>query len=70
VLERRARHRAILTEALFDKLRAAVAAGIAAGQTLEQMQRNIKMAEYSQGDGFDWVPLNVLGMYHFLTDSR
>ena len=21
-------------------------------------------------DGFDWVPLNVLGMYHFLTDSR
>jgi glyoxylase-like metal-dependent hydrolase (beta-lactamase superfamily II) len=54
----------------FDKLRAAVAAGIAAGQTLEQMQRNIKMAEYSQWDGFDWVPLNVLGMYHFLTDSR
>jgi glyoxylase-like metal-dependent hydrolase (beta-lactamase superfamily II) len=54
----------------FEKLRAAVAAGIAAGQTLEQMQRNIKMAEYSQWDGFDWVPLNVLGMYHFLTDSR
>lgn len=53
----------------FEKLRAAVAAGIAAGQTLEQMQRNIKMAEYSHWDGFDWVPLNVLGMYHFLTDT-
>jgi glyoxylase-like metal-dependent hydrolase (beta-lactamase superfamily II) len=53
----------------FEKLRTEVAAGIKAGQTLEQMQRNIKMAEYSQWDGFDWVPLNVLGMYHFLTDK-
>lgn len=53
----------------FEKLRAAVAAGIAAKQTLEQMQQNIKMAEYSHWDGFDWVPLNVLGMYHFLTDK-
>jgi glyoxylase-like metal-dependent hydrolase (beta-lactamase superfamily II) len=54
----------------FEKLRRQVAAGIAKGQTLEQMQRDIKMAEYSQWDGFDWVPLNVLGMYHFLTDSK
>ncbi len=54
----------------FEKLESAVAAGIKAGQTLEQMQQNIKMAEYSQWDGFDWVPLNVLGMYHFLTDKR
>jgi glyoxylase-like metal-dependent hydrolase (beta-lactamase superfamily II) len=54
----------------FEKLRTAVAAGIAKKQTLEQMQRDIKMAEYSHWDGFDWVPLNVLGMYHFLTDSR
>jgi glyoxylase-like metal-dependent hydrolase (beta-lactamase superfamily II) len=54
----------------FEKLRNAVAAGIAKGQTLEQMQRDIKMAEYSHWDGFDWVPLNVLGMYHFLTDSK
>jgi glyoxylase-like metal-dependent hydrolase (beta-lactamase superfamily II) len=53
----------------FEKLRTQVAAGIKAGQTLEQMQQNIKMAEYSQWDGFDWVPLNVLGMYHFLTDK-
>jgi glyoxylase-like metal-dependent hydrolase (beta-lactamase superfamily II) len=54
----------------FEKLRTQVAAGIAKRQTLEQMQREIKMAEYSQWDGFDWVPLNVLGMYHFLTDSK
>jgi hypothetical protein len=33
------------------------------------MQASIKMAEYSHWDGFDWVPLNVLGMYHFLTDK-
>jgi hypothetical protein len=33
------------------------------------MQANIKMAEYSSWDGFAWVPLNVLGMYHFLTDT-
>ena len=54
----------------FEKLGTQVAAGIAKGQTLEQMQRDIKMAEYSQWDGFDWAPLNVLGMYHFLTDSK
>ena len=54
----------------FEKLRTQVAAGLARHQTLEQMQREIKMAEYSQWDGFDWVPLNVLAMYHFLTDSK
>ncbi len=54
----------------FEKLRSQVAAGIAKGQTLDQMQRDIKMAEYSHWDGFDWAPLNVLGMYHFLTDSK
>jgi len=54
----------------FEKLRTEVAAGIAKGRTLEQMQQDIKMTEYSHWDGFDWVPLNVLGMYHFLTDSK
>jgi len=54
----------------FEKLQAQVAAGIKAGQTLEQMQQSIKMAEYSHWDGHPaWVPLNVLGMYHFLTDT-
>jgi len=54
----------------FEKLRTAVATGIAKKQTLEQMQRSITMAEYSHWEGFDWVPLNVLGMYHFLTESK
>jgi glyoxylase-like metal-dependent hydrolase (beta-lactamase superfamily II) len=55
----------------FEKLESQVAAGIKAGQTLEQMQASIKMAEYSNWDGYPaWVPLNVLGMYHFLTDSK
>ena len=52
----------------FEQLRAEVAAGIAAGRTLEEMQRDIKMEEYSHWEGFDWVDENVLGMYHFLTD--
>jgi glyoxylase-like metal-dependent hydrolase (beta-lactamase superfamily II) len=54
----------------FEKLQSAVAAGLKSGQTLEQMQASITMAEYKGWDGFDWVPLNVLGMYHFLTDSK
>jgi glyoxylase-like metal-dependent hydrolase (beta-lactamase superfamily II) len=53
----------------FEKLRDAVAAGLAAGQTLEQMQQNIKMSEFSHWGSFEWVPLNVLAMYHFLTDT-
>ena len=51
-----------------EKLRDQVAAGIAAGQTLEEMQQSIPMEEYSHWEGFDWVDENVLGMYHFLTD--
>ena len=51
-----------------EKLRDQVTAGIAAGQSLEEMQRNIKMEEYSHWADFGWVGLNVLGMYHFLTD--
>ncbi len=52
----------------FEMLREQVAEGIAAGRSLEQMQRNITMDEYSGWFGFDWVDENVLGMYHFLTD--
>ncbi len=51
-----------------EKLRGLVAAGIAAGDSLEQMQRDIDMEEYSDWADFGWVDLNVLGMYHFLTD--
>ncbi len=52
----------------FDKLQAQVANGIESGKSLEQMQREITMDEYSDWFGFDWVDENVLGMYHFLTD--
>ena len=51
-----------------EKLRDQVAAGIAAGQSLEEMQQAIDMEEYSDWADFGWVDLNVLGMYHFLTD--
>ena len=53
----------------FEKLRDQVAAGLAEGQTLAEMQQAITMEEYSHWDDFDWVDLNVLGMYHFLTDE-
>lgn len=52
----------------FETLREQVAAGIAAGRTLAEMQGAITMDEYSHYQGFDWVDENVLGMYHFLTD--
>jgi glyoxylase-like metal-dependent hydrolase (beta-lactamase superfamily II) len=51
-----------------EELRAEVESGITAGQSLAQMQQNIKMEKYSEMEGFDWVDENVLGMYHFLTD--
>jgi len=51
-----------------DKLQEQVAAGIAAGRSLEQMQQDITMDEYYEWFGFDWIDENVLGMYHFLTD--
>jgi len=53
-----------------EKLRDQVAAGMAAGHTLEQMQADIDMAEYSDWADFQWVDLNVVGMYHFLADSN
>jgi len=51
-----------------EKMRDLVAAGISAGQSVEEMQRDIDMEEYSHWADFEWVDLNVLGMYHFLTD--
>ena len=51
-----------------EDLRDAVAAGIAGGLTLEEMQRTITMDEYSHWESFEWVDENVLGMYHLLTD--
>ncbi len=51
-----------------EKMRDQVAAGIRAGHSLERMQADIDMEEYSHWADFQWVDLNVLGMYHFLTD--
>ncbi len=52
----------------FEALRDAVAAGIAAGQSLEEMRASIEIPEYSDWEGYSWLHENVLGMYHFLTD--
>lgn len=52
----------------FEKLQAAVAAGIAAGQSLEQLQQSVRLEEYRDWAGYDWLHENVIGMYHFLTD--
>lgn len=53
----------------FEALEAAVAAGIEAGQSLEQMMETIELPEYSDWVSYDaWLPLNVRGMYYFLTD--
>ena len=40
----------------FEDLRAAVSDAIAAGLSLEDMQRQITMDDYSHWGGHDWVP--------------
>ncbi len=52
-----------------DALRTKVAAGIARGETLEQLKATIKMEDYSKWVGYGWLAANVEGMYHFLTDK-
>ena len=52
----------------FELLHEAVAAGLAAGQSLEEMRANIEIPEYEHWGGYSWLNENVLGMYHFLTD--
>ncbi len=52
----------------FEALRDAVADGITAGQSLEEMRASIEIPEYSDWEGYSWLDENVLGMYHFLTD--
>jgi glyoxylase-like metal-dependent hydrolase (beta-lactamase superfamily II) len=53
----------------FEALEAAVAGGIEADRSLEQMMETIELPEYSDWVSYDaWLPLNVRGMYHFLTD--
>lgn len=52
----------------FERLRDEVSSGIEAGLSLEEMQRSIRIDEYSDWLGYDWLDENILGMYHFLTD--
>ena len=52
----------------FEMLHEAVAAGIAAGQSLEEMRASIEIPQYAHWGGYSWLDENVLGMYHFLTD--
>ncbi len=54
----------------FEALRDAVAEGIAASQSLEEMRATIEIPEYSDWEGYSWLHENILGMYHFLTDDR
>ncbi len=51
-----------------EDLHDAVAEGIAAGSSLEELQASVTMDAYSDWGNFEqWLPLNVEGMYNFLT---
>jgi len=50
-----------------EELRDAVAAGMKAGSSLEELQASIKMEAYSDwGNYKEWLPLNIEGMYNML----
>ena len=54
-----------------EELRAAVAAGIAKGQTVEQLQASIKMDAYGSWNNFaEWRGENIAGMYAILTSEE
>ena len=53
-----------------EELRESVAAGIAAGRSVEELQASILMEPYSDWINYEnWRPLNVAGMYDLLTDE-
>ena len=54
-----------------EEMRDAVAEGISAGQSLEEMQASIMMEAYSDWFMFDtWRPENITGMYNLLTGAE
>jgi hypothetical protein len=54
-----------------EELRAAVADGIAKGQTLEQLQASVTMDAYREWASYaDWRTENIAGMYAILTASN
>jgi glyoxylase-like metal-dependent hydrolase (beta-lactamase superfamily II) len=53
-----------------EELRDQVSEAIAAGQSLQEMQENIRMEPYSDWINYDnWVHLNVQGMYNLLSGN-
>ncbi len=53
-----------------EELRVAVAAGIAAGRSVEELQASILMEPYRDWINYEnWRPLNVAGMYDLLTED-
>ena len=51
-----------------EELRDAVAEGIAAGSSLEELQASITLDAYSDWENYeDWLPLNIEGMYSMLS---
>jgi len=54
-----------------EELRESVAAGIAVGQSLEELQATIDMGAYSDWINYDsWLPLNIQGMHRILTQEN
>ena len=52
-----------------EELRDAVAEGMAAGMTLEELQESITLEAYSDWGFYEeWLPLNVQGMYNILSE--
>ena len=56
--------------AYLQELRAEVLQGLKAGNTVEELKRDIKMEKYSAWDAYDrWRELNIEGMARHLTES-
>jgi glyoxylase-like metal-dependent hydrolase (beta-lactamase superfamily II) len=54
-----------------EELRAAVADGIAKGQTVEELQASIKMDAYKNWNSYaEWRAENIAGMYAILTSAE
>ncbi len=54
-----------------ERLRDAVAEGIAAGRTLAELQETIRFDDASDWASYeDWLPLNIEGMYNMLGGGR
>jgi hypothetical protein len=49
---------------------AILAAGVAAGRSLEELQESITMDAYSEWGAYEnWLPLNIEGMHRILSEE-